>query len=280
MSELNYNPITEYLNLILFAQKSGNGEKVLPKDDDITKVISYLDSIDSFSMDREELCKERVVDANKAFFRDCFRLRDVPIYRDDLIFDGSPFIIKLKPVHGDNVGKLTFNKTKGKACEQILLSEDFIKRSIGIYAHEITHTQLEFDPSHYYNNYFHKEVLSIFIEKLIMYEINTEYYNDIKSMRLLMLKDMLNRYSTYVWNRSSDSIILDGKALEYDARAYIISTFIANNLFYKYMNGSLEKKGKMINGIQSIFDSKKTVEEFMSDYSVSYENSKQLKYIK
>ena len=280
MSEPNYDPITEYLNIILFAQKSANGEKVLPKDDDIVKVIEYLNSIDSFSTDREELTQEKVVKTNKKFFRECFRLNYVPVYRDDLLFLGSPFSIKLKPVHGDNIGKLAFNKTTKKACEYIYLSEDFIKRSIGIYAHEITHTQLEFDPSHYYNNYFHKEVLSIFMEKLIMYEINTDYYNDIKSMRLMMFKNMLNRYSSSVWNRTSDSIITDDKLLEYDARIYIISTFIANNLFYIYMNGSLETKGKMLNEIQNIFDGKKTVEEFMSDFNVTYENSKQLKYIK
>ena len=279
MSDAIYSSALELLSTIHFAERSENGESVLPKDDDINSIITYLDSINNFSIDRGKITRESVIKINKKFFRDCFRLNDVPIFKDGEVLTRSPFNIKLVTMPIDNVGKLSFNRTIKKACEKIYLSEDFVKRSIGIYAHEITHTQLEFNPSHYYNNYFDKEVLSIFMEKLIMYEINNNFYEDIKSMRLMMLKSMLNRYSI-VWNSTNDSKILDERISEYDARAYIVSTFIANNLFYKYMNGSLEVKGKMLNDIQRIFDGKKTVEEFMSDYFVSYENSKKLKYIK
>ena len=279
MSEEIYSPALELLRTIHFAEKSVNGEKVLPKDDDINSIIMYLDNIDNFSIDRDEISRESVVKINKKFFRECFRIYDVPVFKDGEVLNRSPFSIKLKPVSGDNVGRLTFNRTIKKACDQIYLSNNFIKRSIGIYAHELTHTQLEFDPTRFYNNFFDKEVLSIFIEKLIMYEINTDYYNDIKSMRLMMLKRVLNVYSS-VWKSSGKMIFPDDRISEYDTRAYIVSTFIANNLFYKYMNGSLETKGKMLRDIQSIFDGKKTVEEFMSDFGVSYENSKQLKYIK
>ena len=279
MSKKEYDPVEELFGTLKFASNSTNGKQVLTKDKGIIEIIEYLDGFDTFDIDREEIPKEAVVKVNKKFFRECFRLKDVPVYKNGSVLLRSPFNINFKLVYGDNIGSLTFKRDEEKSCEYIYLGKPFIKRSIGIYAHEITHTQLEFDPTHFYKNYFDKEVLSIFVEKLIMYEINNDYYNDIKSMRLMMLKKALDRYF-WVWDKACRLSFSEEVVFEYDSRAYIVSTLIADKLFYKYMHGSLETKGKMINDIQKVFDGKKTVEDFMSDYCVTYENSKRLRYIK
>ena len=61
---------------------------------------------------------------------------------------------------------------------------------------------------------------------------------------------------------------------------YVVSTLKSQQLFNIYLNGNNQIRREMKSNIQSIFDGKCTVEDFLNKYDVTYESSKDTDIIK
>lgn len=144
--------------------------------------------------------------------------------------------------------------------------------SAPIYAHEITHSQVD-SVKGACRNYQNMEVLSIFNEKLVAMELDP-------SLELLKKMEQFRAYSlanNFIMLNFQDEF--DDETIE-KASAYIASTLQANHLFDRYLNGSEEERHFITDGIQRVFDGESTVEDLLSDNNVSFENSCDVELVK
>ena len=144
--------------------------------------------------------------------------------------------------------------------------------SIPIYAHEITHSQVD-SVRGACGNYQNMEVLSIFNEKLMALEIDP-------SLELLRKLETCRAYSLV-----NNFIVLNYKdEFEDDvvlrSSMYITSALQANHLFDRYLNGNDDEKQSIIDGIQRVFDGESTVEELLDNNHVNVKNSCDVQLIK
>lgn len=150
-----------------------------------------------------------------------------------------------------------------------------------IYAHEIAHALTE-SVKGYTQSYFNKEVISIFIEKLVALELDPSK----ELLRTLERSRYKHAQDCYKVIQSTNLPFLSSrvnftKTELLDASTYIHSTFIATKLFDIYQNARKEKdKFKIIKSIQAIFDGEKTVEKLLLEQQVDFNKGKDINLIK
>ena len=153
------------------------------------------------------------------------------------------------------------------------LGKELTLLSAATHAHETAHTQTESNKG-YAIDFFNKEVISIFIEKLAALEFDP-------TGELLRLSER-NRYK-YISDFAS--IISDpfkayrkqgiSKIAIRDAQLAVQSTLYATKLFDNYLLATLEGKKAILVAIQAIFDGKLTVEELLESQGITLNNARE-----
>ena len=177
----------------------------------------------------------------------------------DSVFNGSLSIEVMGIPHTDFISELF-----------ITFPEIFIDSTIGdlsplVYAHELTHTQIE-SVKKACQNYQNCELISIFNEKLCALELDSTgtLLKEIEKRRLKSIakniEKLLNpkEYSSFELFKSS---------------FYITSTLKATHLFDKYIQSDQTGKERIINGIQRVFDGEISIETLLEENNITYENS-------
>lgn len=151
---------------------------------------------------------------------------------------------------------------------RIVLGDKLTRLSIATHAHETAHSQTE-GIKGFAEDYFNKEVISIFMEKLAALEIDPtgellrlserNRFRYISELKLLLLNpEMAMRF-----NVTNEQIL--------EAQMYIQSTLYATKLFDEYQKARKPKdKQRIIDGIQAVFDGRITVEELLANRGITY----------
>ena len=157
--------------------------------------------------------------------------------------------------------------------EGIKLNNNYNRYLISVYIHEIIHTQLESNKG-IIEDIRNKEVLSIFMELLYVYENNKEdYYRILKDRIECILNDFNKIVKATIKNKQNHFKYLINIS-------YLISTIKAFNILNLYINSNNNIKQEIITNIQNIFDNKKTLEEILTKYDITTDSSKDIKIVK
>lgn len=162
---------------------------------------------------------------------------------------------------------------------RITLGDNLTQLSIATYIHEIAHVLTE---SHigYAEDFYNKEVISIFLEKLAALELDPsgELLKISERMRFKFLSELLNLY------KNADMIIklkLETEENLCKTSCYVNSTLLATKLFDNYQKMRKQKdKDKLLQKIQKVFDGELTVEELLTQEDVTLTKSKDIGLIK
>lgn len=150
----------------------------------------------------------------------------------------------------------------------IFLEKYMNQMTVPAYIHEIIHSQL-LSQKGSIKNYLNRELLSIFLEQVSSIDNN----DLLKNIKLLRCEELLECINTL----KAPNISLDKKL---EASVYIESIIKTQNLFEKYIHFGTQGKEKLLQYIQNIFDGKETVEDLLTRYNITFENSKDTKIIK
>ena len=213
---------------------------------------------------------------------------DIPYYYNTSAKMIDPFDLPIKYIQGSIFA--------GSLCAQTLITEDeewldIILPELNVYfthitlpkkitsiattsyVHEITHTQLE---SHkgIVKEYYHAEILSIFMELLHSYDSSIANH---KTNLVNRIENLLaNFYSIFLFQTNQVEKINDPNysicSYHRDIQ-YFYSIFMAFHLFSLYQDGSSNIKKEMLTRMQKVFDGDISLEEFLDFYSTNEEES-------
>lgn len=166
-----------------------------------------------------------------------------------------------------------FLKSQRLLFSKITLGDNATLLSSATAAHEYTHSQLESvrgSCKHYHN----REVLPIFMEKLAVLELDP-------SGKLLEISSRMRNRDLF-----ENIAVLSGGLDNFsrtelvESSVYVNSILQANALFDRYINGSDDVQGNILNGIQAVFDGESTVEALLDNMGVNFENSAKAAMVK
>ena len=191
---------------------------------------------------------------------------------NNLLVSKSPYDLDVKLIQGHSmIGEVSkplmltdeFDTPNRKIYfSHIGLGNQLTGVSAGTLAHEITHTQQERHLG-YAEDYLHREVLSIFVEKLVANEIDP-------TGKLLQLSERVRFSQLLGQYLNCKNKVNYSKDQEINDLMYIKSTLIANKLFDMYMSERKQKnRDKYIDDIQKVFDGKITVEELINSRNIT-----------
>lgn len=149
----------------------------------------------------------------------------------------------------------------------ILLNENFNYFSIATYAHEIAHSQQE-SIIGYTKNFMNKEIISMFIEKLALLEIDPtgNCLGKFSRLRIAYEKQFIKK----LMNSGVPTDYSDTIASSY---CHINGMFLAQKMFDDYMSKSDDEKKYYINKIQEVFDGVLTVDDMLTQLNITQDNS-------
>lgn len=161
----------------------------------------------------------------------------------------------------------------------ITLGDNLTPLSTATYIHEIAHVQTE---SHigYTEDFYLKEVISIFLEKLAALELDSsgELLRISEKMRFRYLSELLSLYKNP--NLAIKFGFINQEQL-FNNSCYINSTLLATKLFDNYQKLRKPKdKDIFLRKIQQIFDGEITVEQLLSSENITIAQSKDINLIK
>ena len=153
---------------------------------------------------------------------------------------------------------------------EFVLTDKFTILTPGIYAHEIVHSQLDYNNG--VNNYMHSEVLPIFFDKLTALYAN-DNYQTLKAnekLRFIRLFKAINNYrnkklSLYQMNKLSMGII---------------SILEAEKLFNIYLYGTSNDKNNIMTKINNILLGYEQVEDLLQETGITVDNCQDKRLIK
>lgn len=162
---------------------------------------------------------------------------------------------------------------------QITLGNNLTTLSIATYIHEIAHVLTE---SHigYTEDFYHKEIISIFLEKVAALELDPsgELLRLSERIRFRNLADLLNVYKNI--NTIIRLGLIDAVTL-FTNSCYIESTLLATKLFDNYQKlRKPQQKEKLLEKIQQIFDGEITVEDLLASERITMAQAKDISLIK
>lgn len=184
---------------------------------------------------------------------------------DSILEIKSPFDIDIKyndsyelcgNIHKPMIYKDEFISSDNRKVyfSYIDLSKNINDLTLCCYSHEICHTQLESNIG-YSKDYLNKEVITMFIEKL---------------MALYLNPDLLNKVS-FIREKSSYNYFLKLKGKlcyeeKINALMYIKSYLLSNELFKTFLSD--KRHDKYIYDIQNIFNGNITVDDYLDKYGI------------
>ena len=140
----------------------------------------------------------------------------------------------------------------------------------GIYAHEIIHSQLEFNNG--VNNYIHSEVLPIFFDKLTSLYVN-DNYETLKTNEKLRFIRLFKTISNY----KNKTLSLYHKA---KLSMGIVSILEAEKLFDRYFYGTSNDKYNIISKINDVLLGNKQIEDLLKSTEINLNNCQDKQLIK
>ena len=207
----------------------------------------------------------------------------------ELINKINPFDLKISFIKGEdddfisclreiliylNNGSLLVDKNIGFIFSEIKFNLDRVDcdKIFSYYIHELAHTQLE-SVSGSYESYYNKEIVSIFLELVSSFEIDSK--GDIlRSVERQNLSTLFQGIYILKYVDLDHSVALKTSGL-------VVSILEAFRLFEEYQNKSnIYEKLDVMYGIQDIFDGKITVENFLVNNGINFSNSKDLGLVK
>lgn len=187
---------------------------------------------------------------------------NIPILFDDTLgFEGgycNPVFLGIN----EKIEKLIFT--------EFVITNKLSILTSGIYAHEIVHSQLEFNNG--VNNYIHSEVLPIFFDKLTALYIN-DNYETLKINEKLRFIRLLNAIDSY----KNKNLSLYHKT---KLSMGIISILEAEKLFNIYLYGTNNDKDNIIANINDVLLGNKQVEDLLEETEITTENCQDKRLIK
>lgn len=142
--------------------------------------------------------------------------------------------------------------------------------SVGTLVHEIAHAEQEQNIG-YSADYLHKEIISIFLEKVVAYELD-------ESGRILELSERVRNlalYFRFAEMQTKASSLANDRKLE--NLLYIKSILFAEKLFDMYVTERKQKyRDRYFSDIQKVFDGKETVEYFFRQRGITLNNSQDI----
>lgn len=148
---------------------------------------------------------------------------------------------------------------------EVELGDEMSLASAATYSHEVIHSQIE-SVKGACKNYHNKEVLSIFTEKLVALDL------DPSGKLLKKCEQARSRFLYETLLKLKNPQLYDRTSLV-EASVYVTSIVQADHLFDKYINGDIDSQTRIIDGMQKVFDGESTVEDLLSQNSVSLQNS-------
>ena len=161
-------------------------------------------------------------------------------------------------------------KIKKLIFTEFVISQKFSVLTSGIYAHEVVHSQLEFNNG--VNNYIHSEVLPIFFDKLTALYIN-DNYETLKineKLRFIRLFNTIDNYKNKCLSLYNKTKLSMG----------IISILEAEKLFDKYLYGTNNDKDNIILKINDVLLGNIKLEDLLKDTEISINSCQDKKLIK
>ena len=148
------------------------------------------------------------------------------------------------------------------------------KASVSALAHEIAHTQQERNIG-YADDYLNREVISVFIEKLVASELDSTG-ELLKLVEKTRMADLISRFSNLF--RGINKV----DSSEYiNDLMYLKSILIANKLFDMYLSERKQKnRDKYIEDIQKVFDGKIKVEELINSRGITINKCQDMMLLK
>lgn len=282
-----------------------NKEFIIPLNPKLVDVAVLLAQTDyQLSSHLTSINHDYIIPATKSFYESKFKLYDIPYASNSMIETNlqnkeistiseliklynqvgkliSPFQVPIRYVDKPYLyGTISFQipsilednflKQINLFVRWIELSKQTTIFSPVSYVHEIMHLELTRLKGSI-NNFFHSELLSIFIEFVYAYENNKN--------GILLRQVLINRLNYFLFEFDNLFKYLYEKEEgidEYQAAIsskYLVSILMALNLFdlYTHSNNSIRKE--IINKIQQVLDGTKQLEDILNELNISYDNS-------
>lgn len=123
-----------------------------------------------------------------------------------------------------------------------------------IYTHELIHLFIRRNKG-IIEDYYHEELIPIFLEKVFALETDPT-------------EDLLSKVEMHRINYQQNDINIIEKNLdnvEQRSNQHLISSLLANYLFYQYYNSSSKEKQSILNRVQQILNGEKKLTEFLNE---------------
>lgn len=187
---------------------------------------------------------------------------NIPILSDDTLgFEGGYCNPMFLGVNGE-IEKLIF--------AEFVITNKLSILTPGIYAHEIVHSQLEFNNG--VNNYIHSEVLPIFFDKLTALYVDNNYETLKTNEKLRFIKLF----------KAIDGLKSNNLSLYQETKLSmgIISILDAEKLFDRYLYGTNNDKDNIILRINDVLLGNIKLEDLLKDTEISVDSCQDKKLIK
>ena len=187
---------------------------------------------------------------------------NIPILSDDTLgFEGGYCNPMFFGVNGE-IEKLIFT--------EFVITNKLSILTPGIYAHEIVHSQLEFNNG--VNNYIHSEVLPIFFDKLTALYVDNNY-------ETLKINEKLRFIKLF---KAIDGLKSNNLSLYQETKLSmgIISILEAEKLFDRYLYGTNNDKDNIILRINDVLLGNIKLEDLLKDTEISVDSCQDKKLIK
>ena len=187
---------------------------------------------------------------------------DIPVLFDKTIDIEGGYCNPLYLGKDEEIKKLIFT--------EFVISQKLSVLTSGIYAHEVIHSQLEFNNG--VNNYIHSEVLPIFFDKFTALYIN-DNYETLKINEKLRIIRLFNAIDSYknkglsLYHKTKLSMV-------------IISILEAEKLFDKYLYGTNNDKDNIILKINDVLLGNIKLEDLLKYTEISINSCQDKKLIK
>lgn len=139
--------------------------------------------------------------------------------------------------------------------------------------HEVAHAEQEQNIG-YTDDFLNKEIISIFLEKVAILEIDPTG-ELLKKSELARFYDASIHYNNWISRRVQFNIEEDAFDL-----MYIKSTFYAEKLFDMYLESTESERDKFFYQIQNVFDGKIKVEDFIRNMNVTLDSTRDITLVK
>lgn len=260
-------------------------------------------------MQLDSLTWDEIVDSAKKFYANYFNLHNINYIDEDLLdktvkdmpddtkadefykkINGvissiNPFCLPVEIVKefdfGPGVRKPLYiypgdstNENRSIYFSKIKMGRMFNTLTPCVLIHEHMHLQLD-SVLGYTDDYFNREVLSIFIEKVAAFEMDKtgKLLNLFEKLRF---QDLVNQYDRYLANRNcmpkEDMLV---------SLTYIKSTLVAEKMFDMYLQERMQsRRDKYIDDVQDVMDGRVKLEEIIDKRGIMPNKCKELSYLK